>query len=91
VDALSADITGAGCFVVNLPDAPLPVHALASDNSPVIAESAPRLAAVTNRVQRGGAVWFRVRFTTGAAETDGWVRVPEGVAGTDIYYGPRCP
>jgi hypothetical protein len=46
---------------------------------------------VTNRVQRGGAVWFRVRFTTGAAETDGWVRVPEGVAGTDIYYGPRCP
>ena len=97
-DALSADETAPGCYVINVNDVPLPMYQALSTESGQVNESAPLMAAVTARFiwPRGvpeseAAVWLQVEYDQDGETIFGWVRVPDGVAEEEIYDGPRCP
>lgn len=92
--ALTAD--GTGCYLINLPDLPLPVYAALSTDSRIVAESAPQLAAVTARFVwppsgTDSAAWLQVEFADDQGAVFGWVRVPDGAAEDTLYTGPGCP
>lgn len=98
VDALIAAHLSAGCFVIDLPGAVLPVHSGPYPGDRVILDAVPRLAEVIGRevlsAASGGAsaIWLEVRATD---ENDrpitGWVQVPDDVPEDQLYGGPDCP
>ena len=93
-DALAADETAPGCYVVNLPDVPLAVYPVVSTDSTPIMNAAPRLTVVTQlryQDRSSGAAWVQVRVETGGRMVSGWIRMPDGVTSDQIIAGPRCP
>jgi hypothetical protein len=97
-EALVIEHLSAGCFVINLPDATLPVYGWPFLEDTIFMESVPRLSPVIERhdlpaesLDGTREIWLKIRVTTEGGEATGWVRAPEDVAEPDLYAGPDCP
>ncbi|MBN1964678.1 MAG: hypothetical protein JW910_08530, partial [Anaerolineae bacterium] len=81
----------AGCYLIVLPNAPLPVYAGPSTSYRVIADAVPRLAEVIGRwyLPFESSDWRRVEYVAAGQPVQGWIPMPEG-APAGMIGGPGC-
>ncbi len=90
-EATVAAYLSAGCYVINLRGATIPLTSGPYPGDRVLMDSVPLLAEVTGRVELGGAVWLRVTVYATYPMTRGWIRVPDGINERDLIGGHDCP
>ncbi len=92
VHAIVSGYLATGCYVVSLPDAPLPVYEIPSVFAPVVLDELPLLAAVDrNETMPDGdasVTWLHVVVEQDGAVLTGWVR---GMPGGALIGGVGCP